>query len=322
MPRPDLRIGIVSWNTAPLLDRCLAALPAALGSLRAEVVVVDNASDDDSVAVATRWGVVVREHDRNLGYAVAMNEALAATEAPVLVALNPDAELPPGSLERLVAALDAHPIAGVVVPRLLDPDGGPQHSARRLPTPVPTLVSALATPAMARGAIGRRLLLDGSGAHPAGAVPWAIGAVHVIRAAALDGEQPYVERSFMYAEDLELCWRLGQRGWTTWLEAEVEVPHVGNAAGARAWGDARSLRYWAATYDVVALRRSAGAARLLGAVATLAALIAVVRALPGAWQGDDRAAQRGLIRLRLREAAVHARAALLGPPPPPTSPPA
>jgi GT2 family glycosyltransferase len=322
MPAPEVRVGIVSWNTAALLERCLLALPAALGDLRAEVVVVDNASDDESATTARRHGVDVVVNETNRGYAVAMNQALAGSAAPVLIALNPDTEPPTGSLAHLVTDLRTRPDAGVVVPRLVGGDGAPQHSAYRWPTPLPSLLAALSTSWLRTGPIGRKFLLEGSGPHRTGPVPWAIGAVHVIRAGALEGEPPYAERSFMYAEDLDLCWRLGDRGWSTWLDAEVAVPHVGNAAGAQAWGEGRSTRFWAATYDVVALRRSPRAARVLGVGALVASMVAVLRNLPGALVGGMRPGHRGTVRRLLGEARLHARVAVSGPPPPPIEPPA
>ncbi len=86
----DLRIGIVSYNTARLLNRCLAALPAALDGLSAEIVVVDNGSIDDSVTVAGRFpGVRIIKNNLNQGYARAMNRALLDTHVPTLLALNP-----------------------------------------------------------------------------------------------------------------------------------------------------------------------------------------------------------------------------------------
>src|SRR3546814_10226739 len=77
--------------------------------LEAEVVVVDNDSDDDSAAVAERRGVKVVHNADNEGYARGMNAALADTDAPVLIALNPDTEAPPGSLAALVARLRGEP---------------------------------------------------------------------------------------------------------------------------------------------------------------------------------------------------------------------
>src|SRR3954447_47854 len=99
----DVRVGIVSWNTGECLGQCLDALPAALEGVDAEIVVVDNASSDDSadVAAARPWVRVVR-NDVNLGYAKAMNQALGGTEAEFLLAVNPDTVCPPGSLSALV----------------------------------------------------------------------------------------------------------------------------------------------------------------------------------------------------------------------------
>lgn len=308
MPSADVRVGIVSWNTAEELGRCLAALPAALGSLQAEVVVVDNASDDASVEVARAAGVSVVVNDTNTGYAVAMNQALAGSEASVLVALNPDTEPPAGSLQRLVEELLDRPSVGVVVPALVGTDGRPQASVNRFPTPLPSLVAAIATPRICRSLLGRRLLLDGSPPPPSGEVPWAIGAVHVVRTEALQGEDPYDEGSFMYAEDLDLCWRLAQRGWPTWLAADVVIPHVGNVAGAQKWGDTRSQRYWTATYEVVARRRSTMAARVLGVAVAASALASVVRSMPRALFGGRRGGHRHQIKQRLGELGVHTRA--------------
>jgi GT2 family glycosyltransferase len=301
----EVRLGIVVWNTAAELERCLAAVPAALGSLTTEVVVVDNASADGSADVAERAGVTVVRNPTNVGYAAAMNQALDGASAPVLIALNPDTVPPPGSLARLVETLRARPTVGIVVPALANDDGSHQHSALRFPTPLPSLVAAVSTAGLRRSGVGRRLLLDGAPAPESGEVPWAIGAVHVIRADALAGEAPYDEQTFMYAEDLDLCWRLQQRGRPTWLDATVIVPHVGNVAGAQAWGDTRSQRYWAATYPVVARRRSSAAARVLAVAAVVAAVIAAVRSLPGALRPG---AQRHQLRMRARELRTHLRA--------------
>jgi GT2 family glycosyltransferase len=263
-------VGIVSWNTAALLDACLAALPAALGPLRAEVVVVDNASSDRSVDVAAAHDVQVVVNGANEGYARAMNQALADGDAPVLIALNPDTVPPPGSLAALVEALRATPEAGVVAPRLVHADGRPQHSAYRFPSVPLAAVVCFTPPRLQRGRIGTRWRLEAAAApDPSGPVDWAIGAVHVIRRDALAGAPPYSERWFMYAEDLELCWRLRRAGWRTELVAEVTVPHVGNASGAQAWGSDRDRRWWAATYDLYAQVRGRGAMRRWAVVNTL-----------------------------------------------------
>lgn len=246
----DVRVGIVSFNTASLLDRCLAALPAALEDLRYEVVVVDNDSEDDSAAVAERHaGVTVRRNATNAGYAMAMNDALEGTDAPVLLALNPDTEPPPGSLRALVERLHAHPRTGLVVPRLLNADGTLQPSVHRFPSVSLAAVANLVPARRRRGALGRRYWIEGVADHR-GCEPidWAYGAVHVLRAAAA-GARPYNERWFMYVEDLDLCWRLHREGWVVELAGDIAVPHIGNAAGSQHWGSGREARVWTATYD-------------------------------------------------------------------------
>jgi GT2 family glycosyltransferase len=314
MTPPDVRVGIVSWNTAALLDRCLAALPAALGDLRAEVVVVDNASSDESAEVAARHDVTLVRSDTNEGYARGMNRALAATEAPVLLALNPDTEPPPGSLAALVGRLHAEPTAAVVVPRLVHLDGRLQHSVYRFPSVRLAAVVSFVPPRWQRGAIGRRWWLEGAAPHDrSGPVDWALGAVHVIRRDAVAGRAPYSERWFMYAEDIELCWRLERQGWTTVLAADVTVPHASNAAGAQAWGSSRAQRYWAASYDLYAGMHRPLAARGWAAVNTVGVLVHLAAnlagsVLPGAARGRRVATARSLAKVL----PVHARAFALG----------
>jgi N-acetylglucosaminyl-diphospho-decaprenol L-rhamnosyltransferase len=310
---PDVRVGIVSWNTAALLDRCLAALPAALGDLHVEVVVVDNHSSDDSVEVAGRHGVTVVVNGVNEGYGRGMNQALAGTEAPVLIALNPDTEPPPGSLAALVAALQARPDVGIAAPRLVHPDGRPQHSDYRFPSVALAAVVCFTPGPLQRGRIGTRWRLEAARAAEPGPVDWVIGAVHVIRRDALAGEPPYSERWFMYAEDLELCWRLAEAGWRTVLEPSVVVPHSANAAGAQAWGDDRDRRWWATTYDCYARMRGRRAMRAFALVNTLGvALRVALGRLLGRVPVGDPATRRHTAAGLARVLPVHA-AAVRGP---------
>jgi GT2 family glycosyltransferase len=306
----------VSWNTGALLERCLAALPAALDGMAAEIVVVDNASADDSVAVARRHaGVVVVANDDNRGYAKGMNQALANSDAPVLIALNPDTEPPPGSLAHLVRRVIAEPSIGVLVPRLANTDGATQHTVYRFPSLRVAAAVSLLPAVTHRGAIGRRFWLEGFADHDAPAdIDWAIGAVHCIRAAALDGQPPYTEKWFMYVEDLELCWRLGHAGWRIVFDPSVTIPHVANAAGAQAWGSERTARWLDATYEWYADEHGSPAARAWAAVNTIgvAAKLGVNKALLRA--GGRRSAQHAsMVRLFRELLPLHARKLMRGP---------
>jgi GT2 family glycosyltransferase len=201
-----------------------------------------------------------------------MNDALAGTQAPVLIALNPDTEPPPGALRALVDRLHAHPRTGLVVPRLLNADGTLQPSVHRFPSTRLAAVANLVPARALRGGLGRRYWIEGAADHRSSEpIDWAYGAVHVLRAEAT-GPRPYNERWFMYVEDLDLCWRLQREGWVVELAGDVTVPHVGNAAGQQHWGAGREARVWAATYDWAARELGPVAARAYAALNTVGAL--------------------------------------------------
>lgn len=308
-----VRVGIVAWNCAAVLRDCLAALPAALDGLDAEVVVVDNASTDGSADVAAGVpGVTVLRSPRNDGYARGMNRALAGASAPVLVALNPDTVPPPGSLARLVAELDARPDVALVAPRLVHPDGSVQHSVHRFPSLRLAMVANLVPAALVPPRVRDRLWLAGS-VRPdrTGRIDWAIGAVHVLRAAALP-DPPYRERWFMYVEDVDLCARLADAGWGRWFAAEVTVTHVGGVSGDRAFGGRAAHRWWSETYEWYGGRHGDAAVRAYAAVNMLGMAVRAVGAL---LTGAPRRA-RAVLALARRHAAVvaHGRPVPLPPP--------
>ena len=303
---PDVRVGIVSFETAHELRRCLSALPAALGDLVSEIVVVDNASKDGSQDVVASFpGVRLVVNPANVGYARAMNTALADSEAPFLLAVNPDTVPQPGSLERLVRVQQTDPAVGLSVPRLLNDDGTLQHSGHRFPSVELALVMGLVPHRLRRGRIGRRYWLEGYHDHSVPAeVDWAVGAVHCVRRAALGRPEPYSERWFMYAEDLEICWHVRRRGWKVRLEPSAVVTHSGNVAGDRTFGARRELRWIDAVYDWYVGERGAASARGFAVASTVglllkAAVLRVVRRRPD----DQRSvAVEGLLRIHARRA--------------------
>jgi glycosyltransferase involved in cell wall biosynthesis/GT2 family glycosyltransferase len=310
----------VSWNTADHLRSCLAALPEALGDLEADIVVVDNASRDESVTVCESFGVRVMRNVENRGYARAMNQALAGSNAEVLIALNPDTVPPPGSLRALVTFLLAHPDVGLVAPRLAFPDGTLQRSVHRMPSIRLAAVMGFVPLSWRQGHIGERWWLEGPSDRRYDEVvdiDWVIGAVHVIRAAALDGHAPYNERWFMYVEDLDLCARLHATGHRVVLDGNITVPHVGSAAGDIAWGDRRDSRWLDAMYDWYARERSPLAARAWAAInllATVTKLGVVASGHPDDTASSERPAptRRERYRTMRRTGALHLRKLVRG----------
>ncbi len=260
---------VVSWNTRTLLDRCLTALGAEAD---VAVHVVDNASTDGSGGLVRdrHPGVVLHEPGVNLGYGAAIERVAAATESPWLLLVNADAAPRPGAVAALLAAGAADPSAGALVPRLRLSDGTDQHAVH----PFPTLGFLAAFNAGLTAANGDALCLEGRwDAGRERVVPWAVAACLLVRRTAFDDAGGFDRAMWLYAEDLDLGWRLRRAGWHTRHVPGAVVDHASAASTAQAWGDERTRRWQAATYRWLRRRRGPGRARgayvlnLLGASA-------------------------------------------------------
>jgi len=258
---PQVTIAVVSWNTRDLLRRCLDSMEAEAASGRAEVWVIDNASSDGSAEMVREdfgW-VNLIAGEENLGFGPAVNEVARRARAPWIAPANADIELTDGVLDAMLEAA-APPNVGVVAPRLLMDDGGTQHSVHAFPTVRLALLFALGVYRLP--GIGERLCVEGSWrADRARRVDWAHGAFLLVRREAFDEVGGFDSEQWMYAEDIDLQWRLDRAGWTTRYEPTARVQHAVSAAATQAFGDSRLDRHLTATYEWVARRRGAGVAR-------------------------------------------------------------
>ena len=241
---PVVGIVIVSYNTCALLRDCLRS--TARPELPANVVVVDNASEDGSTDMVGRDfpHVELIRNAENCGFAVATNQGLRAVlqRCSFILLLNPDAVLQDGALEAMVAFMQAHPRVGVCGGRLLYPDGRPQHGAFRFPT----LLMALFDLVPPRGPLLGRLqdsFLNGRYREEQGPEPFPIdhplGATMLIRREALAEVGCFDEDYWMYAEEVDWCFRCRRAGWAIWQVPAARVAHVGGASSAQFRG--RSL---------------------------------------------------------------------------------
>jgi len=240
---PRLDVVIVSYRCPELLRACLESLGAnpAAGGMR--VVVVDNASGDATVEMVQSdfpW-VELIANERNVGFAAASNQGATRGSADNLLFLNPDTRVTPGALDVACDAFEAHPGAGVVGVRLELPSGSLDHAAkRRFPTPLSALghFTRIGRRQGARGALAAYRAPE----VESGAVDAVNGAFMLVRRHAFDQVGGFDEGYWMYMEDLDLCYRLAQAGWTRWYEPTATVVHV--KAGTS--GPHRSLRLnWA-----------------------------------------------------------------------------
>src|SRR4051812_35072488 len=178
--------------------------------------------------------------EENLGYGRAVNLVGARTATPWLVAANADVAVRPGALETLVAARDRR--AGILAPRLVRPDGSTQHSIHAFPTPAVGVAHAF-------GALGDRLCFEGrTDLARERRVDWAHGALLAVRREAWDAIGGFDERRWLYAEDLDLCWRARRAGWATRYVPGAVVEHAVSAATTPAFGAEKEDHAQAAAY--------------------------------------------------------------------------
>jgi len=226
----DLSILIVNWNAATVLGDCLASLPAGAGRLTYETLVVDNASSDDSLALVRERFPAVRllGNAQNVGFAAANNQAAQAAHGRYLLLLNPDTRVQPGALATLVDFAEAHPSAGTLGPRLLNPDGTRQRSCwRGFPGLRMALSDALYLWKLPRLPFARRTEYQPAELTQPLEVDHLLGAALLIpRAlwAALGGlDASY----FLFLEETDWCYRAQQHGRVNLYVPSAEIIHLG-----------------------------------------------------------------------------------------------
>ena len=305
-------VGVVTWNTRDLTVDALRRLLDSDQGCELRLLVRDNASSDGTpLAVAEH----VPEADldagtENLGFAAGVNRLLERSTADWFLALNSDAWPEPGAIGRLVEAATAHPRAAAVAPRIERPDGTLEHSTHPLPSLGVAAVYATGGDRWLPSGRLDRLLLEGHWHHDEPRdVGWAVGAALLMRRAAVEEVGGFDERFFMYAEDLEWCWRARQRGWTIRFEPGAVVRHVGNASGQQGYGAHRTAAYLRNTYRFYASEHG------LPATAAFRALNAVAAARR--WAGARWRAEDGRARYWADQLRAHLRPVGRGPDGPP-----
>jgi len=230
-PRPQrsatpIAVVLVAYESAEDLPACIASLPEAAAPHELELLVVDNASRDDSAGVGRSLGAKVVETGRNLGYSRACNLGASQTSAPWLLVANPDTLLAPGSLARLVATAEADPRIACIGPRLRNLDGSDYPTGRRFPSLLTGgLHALLGTVWPSNPATRRYHLADLDRSRPA-EVDWVSGACMLLRRSTFEEVGGFDGGYFMYFEDMDLCLRLARAGWSVVFEPRATVAHV------------------------------------------------------------------------------------------------
>jgi N-acetylglucosaminyl-diphospho-decaprenol L-rhamnosyltransferase len=256
MTTPEVSVIIVNYNSGDELEQALQSVAEDLAGREWEAVVVDNASSDDSAASVARFTPRVRvlRNAANVGFARGVNQGLAATSAPAVLILNPDCRLIAGAFDCLFEELGRSSSHAIVGPRILNPDGSAQGSARGDPDMLTGLfgrTSSLRRLLPNSAASRRNVVVDASGEERTSkAVDWLSGACVLARRDVLSSVQGFDERYFLYWEDADLCRRIRALGYQVrYVPAATAMHRVGHssrdgrAAAIRAFHESAYLYY-------------------------------------------------------------------------------
>ena len=241
----DLSVIIVNWNTRDLLRTCLRLLAAGLDGLDGEVIVVDNDSEDDSVAMLREEfpHVVVIENEVNVGFARANNQAFEVATGRYLLLLNSDVEVTPEAIPGAMLFLDGEPKAAAAGIQLFFPDGKKQNSFDNFPT----IAQEILNKSLLRLLFPSALPSKNQERSEPLPVDIIIGAFFLVRREVLEKVGPFDESFFLFMEEADWCKRMHEAGWQLYhLPQYTAIHHHG--ASKRKLEAASWIEYYRSTY--------------------------------------------------------------------------
>lgn len=304
---PDLSIVIINWNGLTVLRNCLNSIFGLPHGVQFEVIVVDNASHDDSVAVLEREfpQVAILRNQQNRGFAAANNQAFALTRGRYVLLLNNDTVLLPGALTESVRYMDAHPGVGALGCRCEFPDRSFQTSCYRFTDLLELFMIRL----LPLGSVlNERLNIArywGRQFTEPTEVDVVAGCFMVVRRAVIAGVGGFDEEFFMYGEDEEWCSRIKGAGWRIIYFPKATIIHLHRFSSRQA---RRALRVIECLSPVLVLHKRRGP--VIAWCGNLILLVGLLARLP-VWLALDAVyslkgtAQEGLLRSRFAALAAH-----------------
>ena len=240
-----LSVVIVNWNTRDMLAQCLQSIKAdcaaQIGAATRkaatqqphqptmEVFVVDNASSDGSAQMVTQRFPWVRliQNDSNLGFAQANNQAIRLANGRYILLLNSDTEVHPGAFAALIDFMEKTPRAGAAGAHLLNSDGTLQPACQPMLTPWREFVRLIFLDRFLHIAVYEAEWWETEAPRRTEVIK---GACLMLRRTALEQVGPLDGSYFMYTEEVDLCYRLGEAGWQLWWVPAARVTHYGEAS--------------------------------------------------------------------------------------------
>lgn len=232
--KPALDVVIVNYNSTRHLLGCLHSVERHLAGRTGRVVVMDNASREDLTPVEREFeGLTLLRGRRNVGFARAVNRCLRETAAPFVLVLNPDCLLTDGSIAEALEYLRSQADIGVLGPKVLNPDGSVQGSARGFPSMMTGLFSRssfLSRCFPNNRYVQQNVVTYRNDGRYQEDVDWVSGACMLIRREAIRRAGLFDPRFFMYWEDADLCKRMWDGGWRVYYYPRAAVVHFGGVS--------------------------------------------------------------------------------------------
>lgn len=226
----DLSVIIVNFNTREITREAVASVLACAGTLRIEVIVVDNASTDGSVAALREAfpQVTVIDAGYNGGYAWGNNQGISCARGRYILVLNPDSLMHPGTLEAALSYMEAHPEVGLLGARVLYETGIQQSTLFR-----DLRLSHLFWRLFIPNHLIRRTSLFGDQRYASKCrsrdmdVEVVAGCFMLVPRRVIEKIGAMDDRFFMYSEESEWCWRVRQSGYRVRYNPEISITHYG-----------------------------------------------------------------------------------------------
>lgn len=226
--RIDLSIVIVTYNSSIFIKECIGSLLNQSDLLKKEIIVIDNASSDDTAKIIkfNFPAVNLLQNYRNLGFAKANNHGAKVSQGKYILFLNPDTIIQNATLEKMIQFMEINSDAGIIGPKLLYPDGSLQFSCRQFYT-----VRAIL---MRRTFLGKLFpnskslknhLMSDWNHNTIKDVDWVLGACLMIRRDILEKAGYFDEKYKIYFEDVDLCYRVKKLGYKVYYFPEATAIH-------------------------------------------------------------------------------------------------
>jgi GT2 family glycosyltransferase len=224
---PDVSVVVVNYNTGHLLERMFTALDTAKASLNIEMIVVDNASTDDSVQILEGKYPTTKliKNGTNLGFGRANNQAIAYVRGRYVLLLNTDAFVATDTLDKTVTYMNEHPTCGVLGVKLVGDDGSLQPSCRYFPTPWNVFLQRTG---LSRLFPNQRSIDDMDWDHASiRSCDWVPGCFYLVRSDIIRQLGLFDPRYFLYYEEVDHCRAVRCAGWDVIYYPYTEVIHIG-----------------------------------------------------------------------------------------------